>query len=272
LQGRDGFGGDLVAVGFGDGDGGSGGGEGLGEVVAGFGGADEEEGFAWGFGKEGFDEGFGDVARGDQVDGEADGVGGAEGGRADGGDVFGELGEVEELGAAMEGFDGVGAGEEEPVVGAEAGEGGVEGGKGCGGDDFDGGDEDGGRAECFELGGEVGGLVAGAGDEDAFVGEGQHWMIVWPSVRGSGDGRVVAWIRARGWVFEEGGGFDFVGVTRLVCRAMEETHADLYFTLPMDTTRSTNDQGKSEEAGRREESPNGGWDQVTELLFGYREP
>jgi len=35
----------------------------------------------------------------------------------------------EELGAAVEGFDGVGTGEDEPVVGAEAGEGGVEGGE-----------------------------------------------------------------------------------------------------------------------------------------------
>ena len=55
--------------------------------------------------------------------------------------------------------------------------------KDVGGDDFDGGDEDGGRAEGFELGGELGGLVAGSGDEDAFVGEGRHWMIVWRRVR-----------------------------------------------------------------------------------------
>ena len=87
-----------------------------------------------------------------------------------------ELGEVEELGAAMEGFDGVGAGEDKPVVtltsgGAEVGEGCVEGGEGGGGDDFDGGDYDGGGSEGFELGGEVGGLVAGSGDEDAFVGQ-----------------------------------------------------------------------------------------------------
>src|ERR1700679_1152870 len=40
--------------------------------------------------------------------------------------VFGKGGEVEELGGAGEGFDGVGAGKDEPVVGAEAGEGGVE--------------------------------------------------------------------------------------------------------------------------------------------------
>ncbi len=121
MQGGDGFGGELVAIGFGDGDGGSGGGEGLREMVAGFGGSDEEKGFAGGFGEQGFGEGFGYVLRGDDVDGEADVVGRAEGGGADGGDVFWELGEMEELGAAVEGFDGVGAGEEEPVVGAEAG-------------------------------------------------------------------------------------------------------------------------------------------------------
>ena len=76
------------------------------------------------------------------------------------------------LGAAVKGVDGVGAGEEEPVVvfaswGAEAGEGGIECGEGGGRDDLDGGDEDGGCAEGFELGGEVRGLVAGSGDEDA---------------------------------------------------------------------------------------------------------
>ena len=49
---------------------------------------------------------------------------------ADDGDFIGELGEPVELGTAMEGFDGVGAGEEKPVVGAEAGEGGVECGEG----------------------------------------------------------------------------------------------------------------------------------------------
>ena len=125
-------------------------------------------------GSEGFGEGFGDVLRGDEVDGEADGIGGVQGGGADDGDVFGELGEVEELGSTVEGFDGVGAGEEEPVVGAEAGEGGVEGGEGRRGGDFDGGDEDGGRAEGFELGGELGGLVPGSGDEDALVGEWLH--------------------------------------------------------------------------------------------------
>jgi len=81
---------------------------------------------------------------------------------------------VEELGAAVEGFDGVGAGEEEPIVSAEAGESGVECGEGGGRDDLDGGDEDGGRAEGFEPGSEVGGLVAGSSDEDALVGEWLH--------------------------------------------------------------------------------------------------
>ena len=78
-----------------------------------------------GFGKEGFGEGFCDVLRWDEVDGEADGVGGAKGGGADDCDVFRQLREVEELGSAMEGFDGVGAGEEKPVVSAETGESGV---------------------------------------------------------------------------------------------------------------------------------------------------
>jgi len=81
---------------------------------------------------------------------------------------------VQELSPAVEGFDGIGAGEDEPVVGAEAGEGGVECGEGRGGDDFDGGDRFGGCAEGFELGGEIGGLVSGSGDEDSLVGQGWH--------------------------------------------------------------------------------------------------
>ena len=83
----------------------------------------------------------------------------------------------------MECVDGVGAGEEEPVVsiaseGVELGEGGVEWVVGFGGDDFDGGDEDRGSAEGFKLVGEVGGLMAGPGDEDALVVEGGHSLCV----------------------------------------------------------------------------------------------
>ncbi len=74
----------------------------------------------------------------------------------------------------MEDFDGVGAGEEEPVVTFEFAQGCVEGGVGFGGDDLDGGDEDGCGSEGFELGGEVRGLVAGSSDQDAFVGQGWH--------------------------------------------------------------------------------------------------
>ena len=174
----DGVGGYLVAISFGDCDGGTGGGEGLGDGVAGFGGTNEEEGFAGGFGQEGVSERFADVLRWDEVDGKADVVGGAQSGGTDGGDVFGELSEAEELGAAVEGFDGVGAGEEEPVVGAEAGEGGVETGEGSRGRDLDGRDEDSGRSERFKLCCEFGGLVAGSSDEDAFVGERHLGLIV----------------------------------------------------------------------------------------------
>ncbi|MCU1252324.1 MAG: hypothetical protein JWQ49_5353 [Edaphobacter sp.] len=91
--------------------------------------------------------------------------------------MFRELDGFEELGgAAVEGFDAVGAGEDEPVVGAEAGEGGVQGSEGGGGSDFDGRDEDGGRAEGFEACGEIGGLLAGPGDENALVGQGWHFV------------------------------------------------------------------------------------------------
>ena len=79
--------------------------------------------------------------------------------------------------ALVEDLDGVGAGEEKPVEDADVGEGGVEWGVGCGGDDLDGGNGHGGRAEGFELGGEIGGLVAGSGDEDAFVGQALHGRL-----------------------------------------------------------------------------------------------
>ncbi len=68
--------------------------------------------------------------------------------------------------ALAEGFGGVGAGKEEPVVVVEVGEGGIERGEGGGLGEFDGGNEDGfeaGRAEGF---GERRGLVRRASDED----------------------------------------------------------------------------------------------------------
>src|SRR5271170_3894217 len=78
----------------------------------------------------------------------------------------------------VEDFDGVGAGEEEPAVVVESGEGAVEERVGFGWDDLDCGYEDGARAKGFELGGEVGGLVAGARDEDAFVFELEHLTTI----------------------------------------------------------------------------------------------
>lgn len=78
----------------------------------------------------------------------------------------------------VEDFDCIGAGEEKPVVTFELGEGSVERGVGFGRDDLDGGDEDRRRAKSFELSREVGGLVAGAGYEDAFVVEGHLVVIV----------------------------------------------------------------------------------------------
>jgi hypothetical protein len=77
-----------------------------------------------------------------------------------------------EVAALVEDLDGVDAGEEEPVEGVELGKCGVEGGVGFGRDDLDGGDEDGDGFEGFELGGEFGCLMQGAGDEDAFLSEG----------------------------------------------------------------------------------------------------
>ena len=52
---------------------------------------------------------------------------------------------------AVEGFDGVGAGEEEPVEAVELGERGIERGEGSGVDYFDGGDEDGLGAKRAEV-------------------------------------------------------------------------------------------------------------------------
>ncbi len=65
LEGRDGVGGRLVAVGVGDGEMGSSGGEGFGEDVAGLFGSDEEHVGAWGVGCEGFGKGFGYVFLGE---------------------------------------------------------------------------------------------------------------------------------------------------------------------------------------------------------------
>ena len=59
----------------------------------------------------------------------------------------------------MEGFDGVSAGEEEPVVGVEIGKGGIEGLEGGGVFEGDGGNEDGLDAESAQAVGEVRGLV-----------------------------------------------------------------------------------------------------------------
>ncbi len=185
-----GVGRDLVAVGIGDGEVGSGGGEGGGEDVAGFGGADEEEGFAWSLRDEGFGERFGYELGGDEIDCEADSLHCFCGGWTYGGDLgewaLRRMGreriacaiahlDFEAGHALVEDFDGVGAGKDEPVEGFQIGEGGVEGDAGLGWGDFDSGDEDRGRAEGFELGGEVGGLVAGSGDEDTDFSERVHW-------------------------------------------------------------------------------------------------
>jgi hypothetical protein len=119
--------------------------------------------------------------------------------------VFGQLREVEELGAAVEILDSIGAGEHEPVVGAEAGERGVKCGEGGGRNDLDGGDSHSGRAEGFELGGEIRGLVAGSGDEDAFVGQGWHPLGIVCLVPGCYEmgncnpGWSVGWLRGDAW-------------------------------------------------------------------------
>ena len=143
--------------------------------------------------------------RGEEVGGEADGGEGPGGSGADGGDANPLLAylvesvqrdcrvraglqvlrlrlAVEQRGFAQddrvlqphgEGFDGVGAGEEEPVEASllrrqgEGGERGVEGGEGGGVGEFDGGDEDGVDVVGAQGVGELGGLVGGAGYEDA---------------------------------------------------------------------------------------------------------
>jgi hypothetical protein len=94
----------------------------------------------------------------------------------------------------VEDLDGVDAGEEEPVECVELGEGGVERGVGFGRDDFDGGDEDGDGSEGFELEGEFGGLMSGAGYEDALLGEGRHWISL-----GGVDRLKEVWLECVGW-------------------------------------------------------------------------
>lgn len=69
--------------------------------------------------------------------------------------------------AAVEGFDGIGAGEEQPVKALEMAERAVERGKRGGFGKFDGGNKDGLGAEGAQVVGERRGLVGRAGDEDA---------------------------------------------------------------------------------------------------------
>ena len=57
---------------------------------------------------------------------------------------------------------------------ADGGQGCVESAEGVGWSELDSGDKNGGGAESFELGGEIGGLVACSGDEDADVGQVGH--------------------------------------------------------------------------------------------------
>ena len=73
-------------------------------------------------------------------------------------------------------------------------------------------------------------------------------------------------------IFIGAGRVDFVGVAGLGCRAMEELHVNLYFTLQMDTTGSTSGQGKSGQVGRREEGISGGRGQVAAFLYDYGQP
>ena len=137
-DGGDGVGGDDVAVDGGDGDVGSGGAEGVGEVLAGGFGAEEEEAGGGsvgleGVGEEGFGEGFGYGLRGEEDRGGRGGFEGRAVAGADGGDA--EVGGARDYPglrsetwgtrfrggtdeAAVEGFYGVGAGEEEPVEGS----------------------------------------------------------------------------------------------------------------------------------------------------------
>ncbi len=138
-------------------------------------------------GEEHFGQGFGYGLRGDEVGWEAVFLEGAGGGGAYCGD-FGECGFGFVLGSlceqptqgrrsrmsmghpgssAGEGFDGVGASEEQPVVGVEFVEGFVEGGPGGGRGQLYGGDEDGVGTEGAEMVGEFRALIRGAGDQDA---------------------------------------------------------------------------------------------------------
>jgi len=169
-----------------------------GGLIAGELGTDEEKtDSGFGMRKQDFCEGFGDGAWRDEVGLAAekffDGVGGC---GTDGSDTE-ELcfpahrKRRDEWGTLcncpfVEGFDGVGAGEEEPVELVECGDGGVEGLEGGGVFEGDGGDEDGLGAEGTQAVSEVRGLVRRAGDEDAL----HCWlMISEPRSRPNGSGR-----------------------------------------------------------------------------------
>ena len=167
-------GGDDVAVGFGDSDLSARRCKGFGQQVAGFGGAHEQHGRPGGMGCESGRERLGDSVRGDEVGGLRNaGFGeGACGGGPDSGDTARMGRQVESAGARRKGADGVGRGEEQPVVGAERDQRGIERAEARRRREGDGGDFDGDSSVQAQQCGQRAGLAFGPGDEDAALLEG----------------------------------------------------------------------------------------------------
>ena len=164
----------MVAVRLGDGDRGSGSAESLRERVACLSGTNKEKRFPGRFRNERLGERLSQVLRRHQIDGQTNVVGCPESGGSDYSDFLGELAEAKKLGAPMEGFDCVGAGEKKPVISTKAGQRGVEGIERDRRDDLNGRDQDDDCAEIFELGGERRSLVARSRDQDALLAERHH--------------------------------------------------------------------------------------------------
>src|SRR6185437_1477797 len=114
-------GGDCVAIGIDDVDVGSGIAEGVGNNVAGDGGTGQQYALALDPAAESGDHAFGHVALGRELDVKAGLVGGFGGGLPDGGDMRAKPaeGDLEDGGALDNDADGVGAGENHPVVAEE---------------------------------------------------------------------------------------------------------------------------------------------------------
>ena len=190
-QCRNGVRGNPVAISVGYCDRSSSSGKRFGEDITSLGGTDKQNAIAGSFGSERVGEGIGNISWGNEIHLQADSLHCLCRGRADHGDLwqwrFGGrprprirtrgtrflwLSEI--LMPLMKDVDGIGAGEDEPVIILKFDESRIERGVAPWGNDLDGGNEDRYGAQPFETSREIRRLMAGSGDENTFPVEGSH--------------------------------------------------------------------------------------------------